>query len=220
MSEATPKGINAALFAAGADFDTLQTDCRGKDRNEHQSLPGLLSVVRPILRREKILLTQPIEYEEGTGYLITRLIQIESGDRIEAKHKLPEDIRDAQKLGAWLTYMRRQLLQGLLGICPDPDGDGRANAYPQTNSRTAAKQIEEAGEKCRNLLGWWHKQTGSKEEAAGWMLSNYGVLLVQQLPAEIHPELLSALQAAMSERGLSVELPMGPPAMAATALHQ
>ena len=94
----------------------------------------LIEAVRPALIQEDLLLLQPIK----DGEVGTQIIDIETGESIEAFIKLP-DIPEPQKVGSCITYYRRYTLQSLLGIEAEDD-DANTATY---GARTPQQKEEE-----------------------------------------------------------------------------
>ena len=98
-------------------------------KSKYFDINQLIEAVRPALIAEDLLLLQPIE----NGAVGTRIIDIESGDSVEAFIPLP-NIDDPQKLGACVTYYRRFTLGSLLGIeAEDDDGNLAAGNKPKVS---------------------------------------------------------------------------------------
>ena len=83
---------------------------------------SLLKHVEPLLQRNGLLLLQPI-YK---GYVISEIIEIETGEKIQSGLQLPE-MDDPQKLGSAVTYYRRYTLQSLLGLQAEDDDANTAS---------------------------------------------------------------------------------------------
>jgi hypothetical protein len=82
----------------------------------------LLEKLQPLLREEKLVVTQPIE----NGSVVTRISSTENENDVfstfESAIKLPENV-EPQKLGSAITYYRRYSLVSLLALeAEDDDG--------------------------------------------------------------------------------------------------
>lgn len=84
----------------------------------------ILRKLLPILKKEKLTVTQPISNKDGRATLKTKIVDIESGEVIEDEAFLPETI-DAQKMGSGITYFRRYCLVSLF-LLESEDDDGNA----------------------------------------------------------------------------------------------
>ena len=101
-------------------------------KSKYFDINGLLKHVEPLLQKNGLLLLQPI-YK---GYVISEIIEIESGEKIQSGLQLPE-MDDPQKLGSAVTYYRRYTLQSLLGLQAEDDD---ANAASEaTRNRKPSK---------------------------------------------------------------------------------
>ena len=104
-------------------------------KNKYYDINGLLEEVKPKLNACGLVVSQIID--ELT--LITQVIDIEDGSKLEAKCQLPNLVSDPQKMGSAITYMRRYSLQSLLGLeGEDDDGEGYYSRTPTTPSKPAA----------------------------------------------------------------------------------
>lgn len=103
-------------------------------KRSYADINALLEAVEPILHDHGLLLLQPIV---GTD-VVTRIIDIESGEQIESFMALPP-IADPQKALAAVTYFRRGTLQSLLSL-QAVDDDGNTASH----SATAKPKIDNA----------------------------------------------------------------------------
>ena len=101
-------------------------------KSNYADLNSLIEAVEPALMKYDLILVQPII----EGYVCTRIIDIESGDKIESSLLLPT-IADPQKLIASITYYRRGTLQSLLSLQAVDDDGNEASASVQKKSLDA-----------------------------------------------------------------------------------
>ena len=122
--------IYKKLFKVTSTMDKMKKDSTNPFfKSKYFDINQLIEAVRPALIAEDLLLLQPIE----NGAVGTRIIDIESGDSVEAFIPLP-NIDDPQKLGACVTYYRRFTLGSLLGIeAEDDDGNLAAGNKPKVS---------------------------------------------------------------------------------------
>jgi len=124
-----------ALVAAQAELPpAIKRDAEGEGYR-YVTLDALLEVVRPILNRHGIALSQWPESAvvfAGTDnpstlrpMLVTRLDHV-SGEKLAYKMPLYVTGNDMQGFGSAITYARRYALQAALGIAAETDDDGRA----------------------------------------------------------------------------------------------
>ena len=112
--------IYKKLFKITSTMDKMRKDSTNPFFNsKYFDVNQLIEAVRPALIAEDLLLLQPIE----GGAVGTRIVDVDSGDSVEAFIPLP-DLSDPQKIGSAVTYYRRYTLQSLLGIeAEDDDGN-------------------------------------------------------------------------------------------------
>src|SRR5688572_25944003 len=76
----------------------------------------LLEKLRPLLREENLLLTQPIK----NGNVYSCINDLETTEEIFSEIKLPENVKP-QDLGSAITYYRRYSLVSLLALEAEDD---------------------------------------------------------------------------------------------------
>ena len=93
-------------------------------KSKYFDINSLLRHVEPLLQKNGLLLLQPI-YK---GYVISQIIEIESGEKIQSALELPQ-IEDPQKIGSCVSYYRRYTLQSLISLqCEDDDANSASQA--------------------------------------------------------------------------------------------
>ena len=122
--------IYKKLFKITSTMDKMKKDSTNPFFNsKYFDVNQLIEAVRPALIAEDLLLLQPIENNQ----VGTRIIDVESGECVEAFLPLP-DIQDPQKIGSAVTYYRRYTLQSLLSIeSMDDDGNLAAGNKPKVS---------------------------------------------------------------------------------------
>jgi hypothetical protein len=104
--------IYKKLFKITSTMDKMKKDSTNPFFNsKYFDVNQLIEAVRPALIAEDLLLLQPIE----NGAVGTRIVDVDSGDSVEAFIPLP-DLSDPQKIGSAVTYYRRYTLQSLMGV--------------------------------------------------------------------------------------------------------
>ena len=89
-------------------------------KSKYANLNSLLDATVPALRKEGLILLQPVEGDK----VITMVVDTESGESVVSWVSIPTSIVDPQKLIAATTYFRRGGLQCLLSIqALDDDGN-------------------------------------------------------------------------------------------------
>lgn len=148
--------IYKKLFKITSTMDKMRKDSTNPFFNsKYFDVNQLIEAVRPALIAEDLLLLQPIE----NGAVGTRIVDVDSGDSVEAFLPLP-DLSDPQKIGSCVTYYRRYTLQSLLGIEAEDDDANKAS-----KSFHKPKQ-EEADDKI-----WLNEGMPEWEKAEDWVKS-------------------------------------------------
>ena len=109
-------------------------------KNSYADINALLDTVEPILHEHGLILLQPVN---GTD-VVSRIIDIETGEQIESFMTLPP-IADPQKTLAAVTYFRRGTLQSLLSLqAVDDDGNtaSAATGKPKIDNARFEKAVE------------------------------------------------------------------------------
>jgi hypothetical protein len=110
--------------------------------NSYTTLGDGLNVVRPVLSKAGISVTQATRVEGDILMLDTRLSC--KGQWIEAEYPVCRFPAKPQDLGSALTYARRYSLFSLVGIAGEDDDDGNeANKTPTPAPKREAKKAEE-----------------------------------------------------------------------------
>lgn len=115
--------IAAALVAAQSEIPTIPKNASGYGY-KYATLDDILSIVKPILHKNGLAITQLLT-DEG----ITTMLLHTSGEYIESWAKLPplaqgKNMNAAQAAGAAITYMRRYGISALLNLSDSEDTDG------------------------------------------------------------------------------------------------
>ena len=94
-------------------------------KNTYADVNALIDAVEPILHTHGLLLLQPIIENN----VVTRIIDVESGESIESSLPLPQGL-NPQQLGSAVTYFRRYTLQSLLSLQATDDDGNDASKTP------------------------------------------------------------------------------------------
>lgn len=131
------KSIHAALLQAKRDMGPVYKNASNPHfRSKYADLAAIVESSEGALQDNGILLTQPLQSEEGKLFVSTILFHAPTETTIESKVEVTsKDPSDPQKIGAALTYFRRYSLLAILGIAPEDD-DG--NLASQPAARTTA----------------------------------------------------------------------------------
>jgi hypothetical protein len=127
------------LFNSVSNF---QAECPkiSKDANnpffkgsKYATLPHILSIITPILKKNGLLIVQPVM----NNCVVTKLIHIETGQTIESVYDiLCKDATNPQQLGSGVSYARRYSISSILNLNIDDDDDGNA-----ATGNVAPKQV-------------------------------------------------------------------------------
>lgn len=99
----------------------------------YATIDNILSIVKPILNKIELVLTQPIE----NGELSTIITDVDSGESVKSTIKLPEGL-SPQQLGSAITYFRRYTLGSLLSLQLADDDDANSTTPTKTEKKPDA----------------------------------------------------------------------------------
>jgi len=106
--------------------------------SKYATLPHILSIITPILKKNGLLIVQPVM----NNCVVTKLIHIDTGQMLESVYDiLCKDATNPQQLGSGVSYARRYSISSILNLNIDDDDDGNAatgNVAPQ--SKQVAKE--------------------------------------------------------------------------------
>jgi hypothetical protein len=115
-------------------------------KNTYADINALIEAVEPILLECGLVLLQPIE----CGKVITKVIDIDTGEAIESTMELPT-LSNPQQMGSAITYYRRYTLQSLLSLqAEDDDGNKASQPQPKVKPTLSTQQFEKAIERMIN----------------------------------------------------------------------
>lgn len=128
----------AAFATFQANAPTIEKTAENPHfRNKYAPLDEVVEKVRPALAEAGLVVFQTTrrdgvtyskEGEPETIFLVTSLVHVESGEGIESVLPLMPAKKDAQGVGAALTYARRYALVTILGLATEDDDDGNVAA--------------------------------------------------------------------------------------------
>jgi hypothetical protein len=125
-SEQIDQIVTALAAAQGEIKNPPKNKINPHFKSKYADLADGLEAVRPILSKQGIAVIQAPQYADGIVALITRLAH-KSGQWIECDYPVGA-LTTHQKLGADLTYAKRQSLFSIVGVCGDDDLDGEDSA--------------------------------------------------------------------------------------------
>lgn len=156
------------LFLSVANF---QAECPkiSKDSNNpffsdakrkvnYASLPHILSIITPILKKNGLLIVQPVM----NTCVVTKLIHIETGQTLESIYDIVcKDSTNAQQIGSGVSYARRYSITSILNLNIDDESDDDGNSASNNVSKQQAPSKEELTPKHPTWLkAKEHLQTG------------------------------------------------------------
>lgn len=127
-SDQTDK-IDAALAKAQAELENPTKDAVNPHfRSKYATLDAGLNIVRGVLSKHGISVTQPTSFEDDCLILYTRLAC--QGQWIMAAYPVCRLPVKQQEMGSALTYSRRYSLFSMVGIAGEEDDDANAATVP------------------------------------------------------------------------------------------
>lgn len=110
-----------------------------KRKVNYASLPHILSIITPILKKNGLLIIQPVV----NNCVVTKLIHIETGQTLESVYDIVcKDATNAQQIGSGVSYARRYSITSILNLNIDDDDDGNSATANGNNVTTAPKKEE------------------------------------------------------------------------------
>lgn len=100
-------------------------------KSKYADLNTHLELIEPLLSENGLVLLQPVETDALGDKVVTRILDVESGEEVRSEMHLVLAKQDMQNAGAAITYGRRFTLGSLLAMqAIDDDGEtavGRGN---------------------------------------------------------------------------------------------
>ncbi len=139
-SETTGNALVQALARARKNFAEIKKSAKNTyHNNEYATLDDVLNATVPALSAEGLeILGLGEVLEAGTQVLKTTLIHHPTDEQIVSEFKIP-DLSDPQKVGIWITYLRRYSVGALLNVLPEMDDDGNGAMIEQAKTPPAKK---------------------------------------------------------------------------------
>tara|TARA_R110000796_G_scaffold40572_1_gene100399 strand:+ start:1116 stop:1643 length:528 start_codon:yes stop_codon:yes gene_type:complete len=168
--------INEKLFKLQQEIGTISKDANNPFyKSKYFDINSLIKQLQPLLKKNRLLLLQPIEED----MVYSKLICVDGSGGVISALKLP-DINDPQKLGSAITYYRRYTLASLLGLqSVDDDANltvgsskSSANDLPwlnrgTTNFSKVVKALKSGDFKIEDVLKKYRLSVEIKEELIG-----------------------------------------------------
>ena len=141
--------VCAALVAAQADLRNPAKDRTantGTYSYKYADLASILDLVRPILAKHGLAITQDVRMEDGRLLILTTLLH-SSGESLQYGPLAGSVGTSWQQTGGGITYARRYALQAILGIAADEDDDAASAPPPAAPKKLqAVKQAKATDE--------------------------------------------------------------------------
>lgn len=171
----------AALAAAQVELTdpkkdrtaTVPMKAGGQYSYRYADLAGILQIVRPVLAKHGIALSQPCSMDDHAVY-VTTILRHSSDPALTMECTLswgiPEKIQD---MGGSVTYLRRYTLCSLLAIAADDDDDAQAaNSSTGKPGRAATAGDPPAFTECPKCRGpVWDNR--AKKASGSWKGPTY-----------------------------------------------
>ena len=117
------KELNEKLYDLQQEIGAISKDTSNPFyKSKYFDVNSLIKQLQPLLKKNRLLLLQPIE----DNCVTSKIICIDSNLGTHSSIPLP-DINDPQKLGSAITYYRRYTLASLLGLQADDDDGNLAS---------------------------------------------------------------------------------------------
>ena len=119
------QSINEKLFNLQQEIGAVSKDAKNPFfKSKYFDVNSLIKQLQPLLKKNRLLLLQPIEED----MVMSKLICVDDGGSVISGLKLPA-ISDPQKLGSCITYYRRYTLASLLGLQAVDDDANLASSH-------------------------------------------------------------------------------------------
>ena len=108
----TPKSLMQRMVDLQAELPAVKKDMKNPYfKSKYADINSFIDVLRPLLVKHGLVVLQPLTHVNGRPAIMT-IISCETGERIEGTFPI-DDNTDPQKIGGWITYVRRYSLQSM-----------------------------------------------------------------------------------------------------------
>lgn len=138
MPVAKPKSLDEALLAVQKEAATLELPKSGYNphfKNKYTPLDVVLGAVVPLLNKHEIVLLQmPTTVGDANpqSALTTCFLHVPSGLRLQSTALVLPGRADPQGQGGGITFLKRYMVMGMLGLTSDEDDDGNSSQAAKT----------------------------------------------------------------------------------------
>ena len=126
------QGFGAAMAAFQGSVEQIRKDKKamaGSYSYAYADLGGILATVRPALAANGLAVMQALGNANDGRPTITTTLMHEGGHSERSTFAFPAQT-DAQRLGSWVSYIRRYALCAMLGVVAEDDDDGAYASQP------------------------------------------------------------------------------------------
>ena len=157
----TSKSLWPAFVAAQKDFGAIVKDTRGA-RGKYAPLDAVLEMVRPVLNKHGLALSQSTYIDGETLIVRTMIVHQETGETHEATYPAGALSLPHQQLGAGVTYARRYSILSIAGVFPeqeDDDGEKAGQAGGKVRSADTGRMVNPGSSSQLKKNGAWDSFT-------------------------------------------------------------
>lgn len=135
-----------ALSAAQSEFENPSKNATNPHfRSKYADLAELVNVVRPVLSRHGLSITQWPGFVDGLCTVETVLMH-QSGEWLSGVSSTPVTKQDPQGIGSATTYLRRYSMAAICGLAQEDD-DGNTASKPRRQQTITDEQIQQIRER-------------------------------------------------------------------------
>jgi len=142
------RSIQQRVFAARMNMEKLARTAKGQVGSHKYSYvthENVIDCCLVPLMEEGVLIAQEVRVHDGEQMMRTALVNCDDPTDFMFSEAYIPRIQDPQKIGSWMTYLKKYTLKGLLGL-PDTDDDDGASASGTNAGNTVEKKKADYGE--------------------------------------------------------------------------
>ena len=145
----------------------------GSYKFKYATLPAIIEAIQPVMEKCGLAFSQTV-----TGKEIVTNIYHKSGESITSSVPFPmPDGLDAQKVGSWVSYIKRYGLTTALGLTAEEDDDANIADGNRFAAKAVTKQPLRAGAENTSVTQW---KTPKCPKCAGMMSVKYSKVNQQE----------------------------------------
>lgn len=141
--EAFVSALGELTNPIASETASIETRGGGSYGYAYADLPSIMALVRPVLARHQLAITQPVQSLDD-ALSVETIVMHTSGGTITSGRLVVRMPPNPQQTGSTITYLRRYQLCALLGIAADDDDDGRAASAVTQPKRKTTKRKDDA----------------------------------------------------------------------------